>query len=74
MSGGLSRTPSIRSSPPPDSQQGFHHGLDGDVPLRNTVGAQSDDASDEENVTKMFDMNQGMCISQLFDFITHVFS
>jgi hypothetical protein len=67
MSGSLSRASSVRSirssPPPPDVQGGFHHGLDGDVPPRNTVGAQSNDASDEEDVVDMCDTNQGVCFS-----------
>jgi hypothetical protein len=74
MSGNLSRASSVRSirssPPPPDVQEGFHHGLDGDVPLRNTVGAQSNDASDEEDVIDMCDTNQGVCFS-IIDLLIH---
>jgi hypothetical protein len=67
MSGNLSRASSvrsIRSSPtPPGVQEGFHHGLDGDVPLQNTVEAQSNDTRDEEDVIDMCDTNQGVCFS-----------
>lgn len=67
MSGNLSRASSvrsIRSSPaPPDVQEGFHHGLDGDVPLRNTIEAQLNDTRDEEDVIDMCDANQGVCFS-----------
>jgi hypothetical protein len=51
------------SQPPPDFQEGFHQGLDGDVLPRNTVEAQSNDASDEDDVVHMCDTNQGLCFS-----------
>ncbi|OAX33607.1 hypothetical protein K503DRAFT_804239 [Rhizopogon vinicolor AM-OR11-026] len=50
MSG--SRDTSVHSSQPP-AEAGFHQGLDGDVPPRNTVGAESNDVSDEEDALQV---------------------
>ena len=61
---------SIRSSPPlPDLAQGFEHGLDGDVPPRNTVGARLDDGEDEDDVVEMCSVAGGVYSSDSLDLL-----
>jgi hypothetical protein len=65
MSG--SRATSVRSTPPP-AKADFRQGLDGDVPPRNTVGAESNDVSDEEDALQVHNI-VGVCASRIFNFL-----